>query len=105
MSERKGDRVQELFDRAVALPAAGRSAFLAAACADEPALRAEVESLLASDAEFAGGGGDEGALTSPLVRAPHEPDTASPPPESTPEPPLPSRVGRCARSACSYGKS
>jgi hypothetical protein len=37
MSERPGDRVQELFDRAVALPPARRAAFLAATCADEPA--------------------------------------------------------------------
>ena len=70
MSERPGERVQELFDLAVVLPPARRSAFLAAACADEPALQAEVESLLASDAEFAEGGGHEGALTSPLIRAP-----------------------------------
>src|SRR5262249_47923850 len=69
-SEPQGDRVQELFHRAVALPPAQRAAFLAATCADEPALRAEVEGLLACDAEFAEGGGDEGFLNTPLVRAP-----------------------------------
>jgi eukaryotic-like serine/threonine-protein kinase len=69
MSERPGDRLQELFDRAVALAPARRAAFLAATCADEPVLRAEVESLLACDAEFTEGGGDGGVLKSPLVRA------------------------------------
>ena len=70
MSERPRDRVQELFDRAVALPPARRAAFLAAACADEPAVRAEVESLLACDEGFPESGGDEGLLKSPLMRAP-----------------------------------
>jgi eukaryotic-like serine/threonine-protein kinase len=69
MSERQGDRAQELFNRAVALPPAQRAALLAATCADELALRAEVESLLAYDEAFAAGGGDEGLLTSPLIRA------------------------------------
>jgi eukaryotic-like serine/threonine-protein kinase len=70
MSERSGDRVQDLFDRAVALPQARRAAFLAATCADEPALHAEVESLLACDAGLTEDGGDGGLLKSPLVRAP-----------------------------------
>jgi hypothetical protein len=70
MSERPGDRVQELFDRAVALPPARRAAFLAATCADEPALHAEVESLLACDVGLTQDGGDGGLLKSPLVRAP-----------------------------------
>jgi eukaryotic-like serine/threonine-protein kinase len=70
MSEQQDGRVQELFDRAVALPPARRAAFLAATCADEPTLRAEVESLLACDAEFDESGCDEGLLNSPLVRAP-----------------------------------
>jgi WD40 repeat protein/predicted Ser/Thr protein kinase len=68
MSERPGDRVQELFDQVVALPPAERAAFLAAACADDPALRAEVEGLLACDAGFPEGGGDEGVLKSPMIR-------------------------------------
>ena len=70
MSERPGDRVQELFDQAVGLPPSQRAAFLEAACADDPDLRAEVESLLASDADFPDGAGDEGVLKSPLVRSP-----------------------------------
>src|SRR5262249_38213174 len=51
-------------------PRAQRPAFLEAACAHAPALRAEVESLLACDADFPEGAGDDGVLKSPLVRAP-----------------------------------
>ena len=92
MSERPGDRVQELFDRAVALPPARRAAFLAATCADEPALRAEVEDLLACDAEFTE---DEGVLKSPLVGSPlpENPGVDEPSPATWPPGP-PVRVGR-----------
>jgi WD40 repeat protein/predicted Ser/Thr protein kinase len=67
MSEPPDDRVQNLFDQTVVLPAAQRPAFLQAACADDNALRAEVESLLASDADFPDDKG-EGLLKSPLLR-------------------------------------
>jgi WD40 repeat protein/predicted Ser/Thr protein kinase len=70
VSEPSGDRVQDLFDQAVVLPAEQRAAFLEAACAGDPALRAEVESLLACDADFTEGAGDDGLLKSPIVRAP-----------------------------------
>jgi WD40 repeat protein/predicted Ser/Thr protein kinase len=60
-----------MFDRAVALPPEERAAFLEAACADEPALRAELEGLLACDAGFPERG-DEGVLKSPLIRAPEQ---------------------------------
>jgi WD40 repeat protein len=95
MSERPGDRVQELFDRAVALPPARRAAFLAATCADEPALHAEVASLLACDAEFTEGDGDAGVLKSPLVRAPEPANSRAdePPPAAWPPGP-PVRIGR-----------
>lgn len=43
-------RVSALFDAALDLPASQRAALLADACADDPALRAEVERLLAADA-------------------------------------------------------
>src|SRR5262249_52325726 len=69
MSEPPGDRVEELFDQAVALPPERRAAFLEAACADDPTLRAEVEGLLACDADFAETGGDGGLLKSPVIRA------------------------------------
>jgi eukaryotic-like serine/threonine-protein kinase len=68
MSEPEEDRVQELFNQAVALPVEQRNVFLEAACAGEPALRAEVKSLLAADANFTEGI-EEGLLKSPLVRA------------------------------------
>jgi WD40 repeat protein/predicted Ser/Thr protein kinase len=69
MSEPTGDRVQKLFDQAVALPGAQRVAFLETACAGDAGLRAEVESLLAHDADFTEAGGAEGLLKSPLVRS------------------------------------
>jgi WD40 repeat protein/predicted Ser/Thr protein kinase len=75
VSEPPGDRVQNLFDQAVMLPAEQRAEFLETACAGDPALRAEVESLLACDLDFTEGAGDDGMLKSPLVRAP-EPATS-----------------------------
>jgi tRNA A-37 threonylcarbamoyl transferase component Bud32 len=44
-------RITQLFHRARAQPPAHRAAFLAEASADDPSLRAEVESLLAADRE------------------------------------------------------
>ena len=49
MSSDSHTRVDELFLQARALPAEGRSAFLAEACGNDDALRAEVEALLAAD--------------------------------------------------------
>ena len=69
MSEQPGDRVQSLFDQAVVLPPEERAAFLESACTGDPELRAEVECLLACDANFARETG-EGLLKSPLVRLP-----------------------------------
>ncbi len=60
-----------LFDRAVELPAADRTAFLDRACGADDALRAEVEGLLAHDP-----GPPHGAPTLPLPR-PWETGTAS----------------------------
>ncbi len=42
-------RVTEIYDRARAMPAADREAFLARECSDDQAVRAEVASLLAAD--------------------------------------------------------
>ena len=50
-SAEEWDRVQELFNAAVDLPAAQRAAFLVGACGGNDSLRREVESLLASDAQ------------------------------------------------------
>ncbi|MBS0485701.1 MAG: hypothetical protein JSS13_00015, partial [Proteobacteria bacterium] len=43
-------RLQELFDAAVALAPAERERFVDVACADDAALRTELEALLAADA-------------------------------------------------------
>ncbi|HEX6202938.1 MAG TPA: protein kinase, partial [Thermoanaerobaculia bacterium] len=53
MSEARWQRVREIFDRALACPQPGRGDLLAAACAGDGALRAEVEALLA-EAESTG---------------------------------------------------
>ncbi len=57
------DQVKRLFDQAVELPLERRGAFLREHCADDSALRAEVESLLACDAA------DPDFPTSPLAGA------------------------------------
>ena len=44
-------RVRDLFERALELPAGEREGFLASACAGDPAVRHEVETLLRADAE------------------------------------------------------
>jgi serine/threonine protein kinase len=51
MTPERWQQVREVFDRAVALPSEERTAYLAAACANDADLRNEVESLLFSDGE------------------------------------------------------
>ncbi|HUP24956.1 MAG TPA: hypothetical protein VNB06_18705 [Thermoanaerobaculia bacterium] len=63
-------RVEELFHRAAELPAEKRAAFLAAECADAPAVRAEFEALL--DHERRGASPLLQALGAPLDVARHE---------------------------------
>ena len=60
-------RVKTLFEQALDLPLEQRGAFLDAACAGEPDLRAEIESLLDYDSKFETGQRDEGFLKSQLV--------------------------------------
>jgi WD40 repeat protein/predicted Ser/Thr protein kinase len=98
VSEPSGDRVQNLFDQAIVLAAEQRAAFLEAACAGDAALRADVESLLACDLGSPEGAGDDGPLTSPIVRAPRpaaseakEPTVTLPP--GHPVTGSPSRIG------------
>ena len=61
MSDDRWQRIEEIFHRAVELAPEARSAFLHEACGGDPALRQEIESLLAHDAEdgstFAGAAG------------------------------------------------
>src|SRR5262245_28637422 len=54
MTDERRERVWDLFDRAAEMPPGERAAFLDRACAGDPGLRAEVESLLAHDAGPAG---------------------------------------------------
>jgi serine/threonine-protein kinase len=49
MDRERWERVQDLFHRAAALPAAGREAFLTREAADDPALAREVMAMLAED--------------------------------------------------------
>ena len=53
MSDSRWSRIEALFDEAAALPAAERAAFLARACPGDAGMRAEIESLLAADAQAA----------------------------------------------------
>ena len=51
MSDKRWERVEDIFHRAVELAPGARSAFLEEACAGDQSLRREVESLLAHDSE------------------------------------------------------
>ncbi len=51
MDQSRENRIRELFDGAYDLPPSRRAEFLAQACPDDPALAAEVESLLVRDAD------------------------------------------------------
>src|SRR5262249_12724612 len=69
------ERLEALFPEAADLEPGQRSAFLAARCAGDPALRAAVEGLLTQDA---GAGPTESFLVSPFAR-PDAPTLATPP--------------------------
>ncbi|HET8645258.1 MAG TPA: serine/threonine-protein kinase, partial [Vicinamibacteria bacterium] len=49
MADSRWHRIEALFDEAAALPPAERAAFLARACGNDQAMRAEIESLLEAD--------------------------------------------------------
>src|SRR5262245_66299907 len=86
MSEPR-ERVWDAFDRAADLPPGERAAFLEEACAGDPELRAEVESLLAHDA-------GPPAEADTLVRRPWDPALSPPAQQPPAAPALPARVGR-----------
>jgi len=48
MTPERWERITELSEKALALPGAEREAFLQVACAGDPEIRSEVESLLVS---------------------------------------------------------
>ncbi|HET7452063.1 MAG TPA: serine/threonine-protein kinase, partial [Thermoanaerobaculia bacterium] len=63
MSEERWRRIEEIFHGAADLDGAGRDALLESACAGDPELRAEVESLLSADA------GGQGNLEAAVAEA------------------------------------
>ncbi|MHC5539068.1 protein kinase domain-containing protein [Singulisphaera rosea] len=91
MGEGTEDRLQELFDQAVSTPASDRASFLDLACEGDPGLRAELEALLACDAEFDDRGEAEGLLRSPVLRLPRT-EVGELPKTWNPAPPV--RIGR-----------
>ncbi len=66
-------RIRAFFDEAIELDDEARKAYLDRACANEPSLRAAVESLLAADGE------STGFMDSPLLPRPGHADDARPP--------------------------
>jgi DNA-directed RNA polymerase specialized sigma24 family protein len=72
MDEQRSPRARALFAQAADLSEGERGAFLDAACAGEPALRADLESLLAFDSSFELGQRDDSFLNSPVVRVGEE---------------------------------
>jgi WD40 repeat protein len=92
MTDERRARLWALFDQAADLPPGEQRALLDAACPDDPALRAEVEKLLADDAQLRA----EGAaafLRSPLLRPTKEADLPAERPTRLAEPALPARIG------------
>ncbi|MBN9521636.1 protein kinase [bacterium] len=72
MGDQRRDRVRAVFGEAADLPPDQRAAYLDAACAGDPQLRAEVESLLAYDSVTDDAAGDA-FLKSPVARPSHVP--------------------------------
>src|SRR5262245_33465117 len=87
MTEERRARVRALFDEAAELSPGERRALLDAACPADPDLRAEVEGLLAVDADLRAGGPEETFLKSPMLRPPE-------PPTDPAAAALPPRIGR-----------
>ncbi len=94
MNDQYRDRVQALFAQAVDLPQEDRSAFLDAACAGDPELRAEVDDLLNYDRDTEGGEHEESFLKSPILRTPEATPPDGPIPRQAEGPGLPARIGR-----------
>src|SRR5688572_11874885 len=71
MTPERWQRIEQLYHEARDRPTGERTAFLAAACAGDEALRLEVESLLSESPS------DDGFLAEPVVRLPAEDVTRS----------------------------
>ncbi len=69
MSASDWRRIRELFEQSLDLPAAERAAFLEGSCADRPDLRAEVEAMLAADAQAQHDNTSLGAAAPELLQA------------------------------------
>ncbi|MGD2069753.1 MAG: serine/threonine-protein kinase [Gemmatimonadota bacterium] len=67
-----GDRLERLYERALALPVGEREAFLDEACGGDPELRAELVSLLAHGAGADSFMEDVGRLVEPSIEGPPE---------------------------------
>ncbi len=68
MTADRRERAWAVFDQLADVPAEEREAVLRAACGDDPALRSEVDRLLALDDRLGPDEGQSGFLQSPLVR-------------------------------------
>jgi eukaryotic-like serine/threonine-protein kinase len=77
MADDLRERAWAVFDQLADVPAQEREAALRDACGDDPALRAEVERLLAVDDRLAPTEGQSSFLHSPLVREDGKTETAS----------------------------
>ena len=69
MQSERWQRIRTLFERAVELDAGARAAFLQAECGDDAELRAEVESLIAADAQSIDGQTSIGAAAPDLLQS------------------------------------
>jgi WD40 repeat protein/predicted Ser/Thr protein kinase len=94
MSDDQLERAWAVFDQLADVPPQERPAALAAACADEPFLHAEVEKLLALDAQLAAHKSEQGFLQSPFLRRPSGSDPTFGPLAPDAKLRIPERVGR-----------
>jgi serine/threonine-protein kinase len=75
MSDSRWEKLCQLFGEVIELPPAERELFLASACIDDPEMRKEIESLLASNAEA---GQFLESLNLPILPAPSQTDADDP---------------------------
>jgi WD40 repeat protein/predicted Ser/Thr protein kinase len=88
MSDEQPTLLWTLFDQAAELPSQQQRAFLDAACAGDPVLRARLENLLAADARLRADAGAGLFLSSPVMRPAYESHAAGSAPAG------PAHIGR-----------